>query len=86
MSEDGFARNDDEEGRGNERECLDERVRQDGRKVRPLRCIRYDASKKMTEQLDDQQPMQFAGEKVKVTGSHDKTTKTLHITDIRGAS
>lgn len=34
-------------------------------------------------QLDDQKkPAEFAGEKVKVIGTLDKTTKTIHVTDI----
>jgi hypothetical protein len=37
--------------------------------------------------LDDQQkPVQFAGEKVKVMGTVDKVTNTIHVTDIHGAS
>ena len=35
-------------------------------------------------QLDDQKkPAEFAGEKVKVVGTLDKTTKTIHVTDIQ---
>jgi hypothetical protein len=35
-------------------------------------------------QLDDQKkPAEFAGEKVKVTGTLDKTTKTIHVTEIQ---
>ena len=37
--------------------------------------------------LDDQQkPAQFAGKKVKVTGTYDKATETIHVTDIKAAS
>lgn len=35
-------------------------------------------------QLDDQKkPAQFAGEKVKVIGTLDKTTKTIHVREIQ---
>jgi hypothetical protein len=49
--------------------------------------VLYDAASKMVYELDDQQkPMQFAGEKVKVIGTVDKATNTIHVTDIQGAS
>jgi len=35
-------------------------------------------------QLDDQKkPQPFAGQKVQVTGTLDKATKTIHVTDIK---
>ena len=35
-------------------------------------------------QLDDQKkPAEFAGQKVKVIGTLDKTTKTIHVTEIQ---
>ena len=38
-------------------------------------------------QLDDQKkPAEFAGQKVKVVGTLDKTTKTIHVTDVKAAS
>src|ERR1700704_5618115 len=38
-------------------------------------------------QLDDQKkPQPFAGQKVEVTGTLDKGTKTIHVTDIKAAS
>ena len=46
--------------------------------------VLYDASKKAVYQLDDQtKPQAFAGQKVKVTGTLDQATKTIHITDIQ---
>ena len=49
--------------------------------------VLYDAASKTVYELDDQQkPMQFAGEKVKVMGTVDKATNTIHVTDIKGAS
>jgi hypothetical protein len=37
--------------------------------------------------LDDQtKPVQFAGQEVKVTGTLDKATKTIHVTEIKTAS
>ena len=38
-------------------------------------------------QLDNQKkPAPFAGQKVEVTGTLDKATKTIHVTDIKAAS
>ena len=49
--------------------------------------VLYDAAKKTVYELDDQtKPEQFAGQKVKVTGTYDKTTKTIHVTGIEAAS
>ena len=49
--------------------------------------VLYDATSKMVYQLDDQQkPMALAGDQVKVTGSLDKATNTIHVTDIKAAS
>jgi hypothetical protein len=49
--------------------------------------VLYNADKKMTYKLDDQtNPRDFAGEKVKVMGTYDKATKTIHVTDIKAAS
>ncbi len=49
--------------------------------------VLYDAAKKTTYQLDDQEkPRDFAGQKVKVTGTLDKATKTIHIENIEAAS
>jgi hypothetical protein len=48
--------------------------------------VLYDAAKKTVYQLDDQKkPEQFAGEKVKVTGTLDTATKTIHVSDIQAA-
>ncbi len=47
----------------------------------------YDAAKKATYQLDDQEkPKEFAGQKVKVTGTYDSKTKTIHVEKIEAAS
>ena len=49
--------------------------------------VLFNPTTKSVYQLDDQEkPMQFAGEKVKVMGTLDKATKTIHVTDIKGAS
>lgn len=49
--------------------------------------VLYDAASKKVYKLDDQQkPVQFAGEKVKVTGTLDKTTNTIHVTGIKAGS
>ena len=49
--------------------------------------VLYAAAKKTVYQLDDQQkPEQFAGQKVKITGTYDKATQTIHVTSIQAAS
>ncbi len=49
--------------------------------------VLYNSAKKTVYQLDDQtKPEQFAGQKVKVKGTYDKATKTIHVTDIQPAS
>lgn len=49
--------------------------------------VLYDAAKKATYQLDDQdKPKDLAGQKVKVTGTYDKATKSIHVQDIKAAS
>ena len=49
--------------------------------------VLYDAATKTTYQLDDQKkPEAFAGAKVKVTGTLDDATKTIHVTKIDAAS
>jgi hypothetical protein len=49
--------------------------------------VLHDAAKKATYQLDDQdKPKDLAGQKVKVTGSYDKPSKTIHVENIAPAS
>jgi hypothetical protein len=49
--------------------------------------VLFDAAKKTVYELDDQsKPEQFAGQKVKVTGTFDKAAKTIHVTGIKPAS
>lgn len=49
--------------------------------------VLYDPAKKAVYELDDQQkPEALAGQKVRVTGTLDAATKTIHITDIKAAS
>ncbi len=44
-------------------------------------------SDKTFYELDNQKkPAAFAGQKVEITGSLDKSTKTIHVTDIKAAS
>lgn len=64
------------------------------KKMCTMNCVKmgskyvlFDASKKAVYQLDDQtKPEPFAGAKVTVTGTLDKATKTIHVTDIKSAS
>jgi len=49
--------------------------------------VLYNAAKKTVYEFDDQQkPAEFAGQKVKVTGTYDKTSKTIHVATIQAAS
>ena len=49
--------------------------------------VLYDEATKTIYQLDDQKkPEAFAGQKVTVTGTLDKATKTIHVTGIRAAA
>ena len=49
--------------------------------------VLFDAAKKMTYQLDNQtMPKKFAGEKVKVTGDYDESSKTIKVTKIVAGS
>jgi Protein of unknown function (DUF5818) len=49
--------------------------------------VLYNATNKRVYELDDQQkPADFAGQRVKVTGTYDSATKTIHVTDIQPAS
>jgi len=65
----------------------------DDSKACTLECVKmggkfvlYNAATKATYQLDDQEkPRELAGQKVKVTGTYDKATKTIHIESIVAA-
>ena len=47
----------------------------------------YDSSSKTVYQLDDQKKAQpFAGAKVKVTGTYDTSSKTIHVATIQAGS
>lgn len=49
--------------------------------------VLFDAASKTVYQLDDQaKPEKFAGEKVKVKGTLDKETNTIHVTGIQAGS
>ena len=49
--------------------------------------VLYNGARKTTYQLDDQQkPAEFAGQKVKINGTYDKATDTIHVTSIQAAS
>jgi Protein of unknown function (DUF5818) len=48
--------------------------------------VLYNPAKKATCELDNQEePRQFAGEKVKVTGTYNPATKTIHVEKIEAA-
>jgi hypothetical protein len=59
-----------------------------------IRCVSiggkyvlFDGANKATYQLDDQKKAQtFAGAKVKVTGSYDTSSKTIHVANIQAGS
>src|ERR1700758_3648051 len=53
----------------------------------PGKYVLYNAAVKMIYQLDNQQEASFfAARKVKVTGTYDQATKTIHVTDINSVS
>jgi hypothetical protein len=48
--------------------------------------VLYDAATKTMYELDDQKkPAGFAQQKVKVTGTYDKATQKIHVTDIQAS-
>jgi len=49
--------------------------------------VLYDAATKRTFMLDDQKkPAAFSGQKVVITGTYNRDTKTIAVTDIKAAS
>ena len=55
-------------------------------KKTPGKYVLYNAAAKMIYQLDDQQEASFfAARKVKITGTYDEATRTIHVTDITSA-
>ena len=63
------------------KECTDKCV-QAGSKY-----VLYNSATKRTHQLDDQdKPKELSGQKVKVTGSDDRKTKTFHVERIEAAA
>jgi hypothetical protein len=65
-----------------EKECAIACVRMMGGKF-----VLYDSAKKAVYTLDDQtKPEQFAGQKVKVTGTLDKATNTIRVASIKAGS
>jgi hypothetical protein len=49
--------------------------------------VLFNKGSKTFYQLDDQtKPQSFAGQKVEVTGTLDKASKTIHVTGIKAAS
>ena len=48
--------------------------------------VLFDAATKTMYELDDQKkPAPFAEQKVKITGTYDKTTNTIHVTNIQAS-
>jgi hypothetical protein len=46
--------------------------------------VLYNPANKAIYQLDDQtKPTSFAGEKVRITGTYDEATKTIHVLSIK---
>lgn len=69
------------EGAKDAKECTDKCV-QGGSKY-----VLYNSATKKTYQLDDQdKSKELSGQKVKVTGSYDRKTKTIHVESIDAAS
>jgi hypothetical protein len=69
------------EGAKSAKECTLACVKQGGK------FVLYDAASKTTYQLDNQEkPKEFAGQKVKVSGTLDEKSKTIHVRNIQAAS
>ena len=68
-------------GAKNTKDCIVACVKAGGK------YVLLDVATKTTYQLDDQQkPEQFAERKVKITGTYDKATETIHVKDIQPLS
>jgi hypothetical protein len=48
--------------------------------------VLFNADKTFYKLSDQKKPASFAGQKVEVTGTLNKETKTIHVTDIKAAS
>lgn len=48
--------------------------------------VLFNADKTFYQLSDQKKPAAFAGQKVEVTGTLNKQTKTIHVTDIKAAS
>jgi hypothetical protein len=71
----------EKEGAKDAKECTDKCV-QGGSKY-----VLYNSATKKTYQLDDQnKSKELSGQKVKITGSYDRKTKTIHVESIDAAS
>lgn len=67
-------------GAKNDKECTIKCVKMGSK------YVLYDSTSKTTYQLEDQtKAEQFAGENVKVTGTLDEATKTIHVENITAA-
>lgn len=66
------------EGTNDAKACTLARVKMGGK------FVLFNGASKTFYQLDDQtRPQAFAGQKVEITGTLDKSTKTIHVTDIK---
>jgi Protein of unknown function (DUF5818) len=48
--------------------------------------VLFNADKTFYELSDQKKPASFAGQKVEITGTLNKSTKTIHVTNIKAAS
>ena len=66
------------EGTNDPKACTEACVKMGGK------YVLFNGKSKTYYQLDDQnKPQPFAGEKVQITGTLDKATRTIHVTDIK---
>jgi uncharacterized protein DUF5818 len=69
------------EGTNDPKACTEACIKMGGK------YVLFNGASKSFYQLDDQtKPKQFAGQKVQVTGTLDKATNTIHLTEIKAAS
>jgi Protein of unknown function (DUF5818) len=84
---------DDACAKGGGHESMFKKMGTDDPKVCTEACVKggskyvlFNADKTFYQLSDQKKPATFAGQKVEVTGTLNKQTKTIHVTDIKAAS
>jgi Protein of unknown function (DUF5818) len=84
---------DDACAKGGGHESMFKKMGTDDPKVCTEACVKggskyvlFNADKTFYQLSDQKKPAAFAGQKVEITGTLNKQTKTIHVTDIKAAS